>query len=122
MEVPERDDPRDRIVIDHRPWGSFTRLAFNELCTVKLIEVSAGEALSLQYHHHRDELWMALDDGLEIQIDDVATLSKAGEFYLVPKGATHRVTAHATAGRFIEVAYGEFDEHDIVRLEDRYQR
>lgn len=115
-------DPRDSIVHEDRPWGWFKQLAHNTECTVKVIRVEAGQSLSLQYHHDRDEMWMALDDGLIFEIDGVETASSEGQAFFVPRGTTHRVTADEHAGRFLEVAYGTFDETDIVRLDDRYGR
>ena len=115
-------DPRDHIETDERPWGRFTRYAYNERCTVKVIEVAADGVLSLQRHTKRDELWVALDPGLTFIIGDDEHAPAVGEPYLVPAGAVHRVRAGATAGRFLEVAFGEFDEDDIERLEDAYGR
>ncbi|MBW3658181.1 MAG: phosphomannose isomerase type II C-terminal cupin domain [Actinobacteria bacterium] len=115
-------DPRDAIETDERPWGRFTRYAFNERCTVKIIEVEAGGVLSLQRHARRDELWVALDPGLTFVIDDDELSPSVGEPHLVPAGSVHRVRAGDASGRFLEVAFGEFDEDDIERLEDAYGR
>lgn len=111
------------ILHDDRPWGWFRRYADNEQCTVKIIEVRPGESLSLQRHRHRDELWVALDAGLVVTVDDEVTVAERGQEFFVPRGAVHRV-AGGTDGpaRFMEVAFGEFDEDDIERLEDRYGR
>jgi mannose-6-phosphate isomerase len=116
------EDPRDRIVEDRRPWGRFRRYAYNEQCTVKVIEVEAGERLSLQRHRNRDELWVVLDDTLDIEIDGEVFSAKEGEEFLIRRGSSHRVSAPRGRGRFVEVAFGEFDEDDIERLEDAYGR
>jgi mannose-6-phosphate isomerase len=118
----EVDDPRDGIVFDERPWGAFRRFTLNEPSTVKLITVAAGEQLSLQRHRDRDELWVMLDDGLVVQIGEDTFDTVAGDEHLVPRGVTHRVSAPQQGGRFLEVAFGRFDEDDIERLEDRYGR
>ena len=114
---------RREVLHDERPWGSFRRYADNETCTVKVIEVRPGEALSLQRHRHRDELWVALDAGLVVTIDDEVTVAERGQEFFVPRGAVHRVAGAADGpARFLEVAFGEFDEDDIERLDDRYGR
>lgn len=111
------------ILHDDRPWGSFRRYADNEVCTVKIIEVRPGQALSLQRHRNRDELWVALDAGLVVTIDDQETVAERGQEFFVPRGAVHRVACGTHGpGRFMEVAFGEFDEDDIERLDDRYGR
>ena len=72
-------DPRASIVVDHRPWGNFRQYSLNEPSTVKIITVHAGEAISLQRHEHRDELWIVLDDGLLVEIDGTATQASTGD-------------------------------------------
>jgi mannose-6-phosphate isomerase len=121
--MTDSSDPRDRIVVDHRPWGYFRRYTLNEPTTVKLIEVEAGQTLSLQRHRDRDELWIVLDDSLEIEIDGETIRADRNQEFFIPRGTTHRVRAtEERGGRFVEVAFGEFDEDDIERLEDRYGR
>lgn len=115
-------DPRERVVVDQRPWGSFRRYTLNQPTTVKLIAVDPGQTLSLQRHTNRDELWVMLDAGLHVQIDGHIEVADAGAEYYVPRGTVHRIAGGEHGGRFLEVAFGEFDESDIQRLEDRYGR
>jgi mannose-6-phosphate isomerase len=116
-------DVRDDILTDHRPWGSFTRYAHNQRCTVKVIDVAPDGVLSRQRHQHRDELWVALDTGLTFEIDGNVVAAEVGAAHLVPRGAVHRVRAGTDrGGRFLEVAFGTFDEDDIERLDDAYGR
>ncbi|MFA9445102.1 phosphomannose isomerase type II C-terminal cupin domain [Egicoccus sp. AB-alg6-2] len=117
-----RSDPRPGVVVDHRPWGQFRRYTCDEVSTVKLITVQAGRPLSLQRHQHRDELWIVLDDGLVVQVGDEITVATAGDEFYIPRGTVHRVTGGATAGRFVEICFGAFDEDDIERLADEYGR
>jgi mannose-6-phosphate isomerase len=115
-------DRRADVVHDQRPWGWFRRYTENETTTVKVISVDAGQQLSLQRHEHRDELWIVLDDGLEITLGDEVTQATAGDEFFIPRGTLHRVGAGAGRGRFVEVCFGEFDEQDIERVEDAYGR
>ena len=39
---------------EQRPWGEFVEFTRNTPSTVKLINVNAGESLSLQSHENRD--------------------------------------------------------------------
>ena len=108
-------------IFEERPWGNFKQFTKNKQSTVKIINVKAGEALSLQYHDKRSEFWHILEgQGLVTVGDDKLPASKDSEFF-IPKGSNHRIEA-STDMVFLEIAFGEFDEKDIVRLEDKYQR
>jgi mannose-6-phosphate isomerase len=109
-------------VEDRRPWGRFRRYTLNEPSTVKLITVEAGQVLSLQRHQHRDELWIVLDDAIWVELDGARVPTGAGDEHFIPRGTLHRVGAEGAAGRFVEIAFGDFDEDDIERLDDAYGR
>ncbi|GAA5141503.1 hypothetical protein GCM10023340_03330 [Nocardioides marinquilinus] len=112
-----------RTLVSERPWGRFEQLALNEACTVKVITVEPGARLSLQRHEHRSELWQVLDGPMQVVVDDHAWTAHAGERVWVPAGATHRMgNAGTEPARILEVAVGHFDEHDIERIQDDYQR
>lgn len=116
-------DPRDGIFTVERPWGSFQQFASNERVTVKIITVEPGHRLSLQTHEHRGEFWHVLDVPIMVTIGERTWSAQPGEHIWVPCGATHRMANTGDrAGRLLEIAHGEFDEADIVRLEDDYAR
>lgn len=108
-------------IFEERPWGNFEQFTKNKESTVKIIRVKAGEALSLQYHEKRSEFWHILEgEGLVTVGDAKFPASKDSEFF-IPKGSNHRVEAN-TDMVFLEIAFGEFDETDIIRIEDKYSR
>jgi mannose-6-phosphate isomerase len=109
-------------VEDLRPWGRFRQYTLNEPTTVKLITVEAGQVLSLQRHQHRDELWIVLDDTIWVELDGEQVPTRAGDEHFIPRGTLHRVGAEDGVGRFVEIAFGAFDEDDIERLDDAYGR
>ena len=116
-------DPRQKVFRDHRPWGEFQQFTLNQETTVKVITVAPGQRLSLQRHEQRGERWQVLDGALEVTVGEETWVAPAGELVWIPCGATHRA---ANPGddmvRFLEIAFGVFDEDDIERLEDDYQR
>jgi mannose-6-phosphate isomerase len=123
MTMKTTEDPRTHIYQEKRPWGGFRRYTHNQISTVKIITVNPGEILSLQYHHHRDELWVALDPGLRVTLGDQIWEPKPYEEIFVPHGAKHRMAGVGDKpSRWLEISFGEFDEDDIVRLEDHYGR
>lgn len=107
---------------DIRPWGQYERFTLNEQTTVKLIQVNPGEVLSLQTHSKRQEFWRTISGKGIASIDGVDTELAAGVEVFIPLGAKHRVQATTEQLLFLEIAFGEFDEKDIVRLEDKYGR
>ena len=111
------------IIDDQRPWGWFRRYTLNEISTVKVITVRPGHSLSEQRHRDREELWVSLDDGLEVRIGGVTTVASVGDEFFVPKGATHRMSCVGKDScRVLEIAFGLFNEDDIERLADEYGR
>ncbi|KQX62194.1 mannose-6-phosphate isomerase [Angustibacter sp. Root456] len=116
-------DPRPDIVVSHRPWGSFEQFVLNQEVTVKILTVHSGERLSLQTHSARGEMWKILDVPLDVTAGERTWTAEAGEAVWIACGIEHRIANHGrTAGRVLEVAFGKFDEHDIVRIDDVYGR
>lgn len=116
-------DPRTRTVLEERPWGDFRQFCCNDQVTVKIITVRPGARLSLQRHAERAELWVVLDDALEVTVGERTWQAQTGEQVWVPLGATHRISNPGpTPARVLEIAHGHFDESDIQRLEDDYSR
>ncbi|WP_240487312.1 phosphomannose isomerase type II C-terminal cupin domain [Actinomadura flavalba] len=118
------DAPTDvpPVLTERRPWGAFEQFTLNEPSTVKIIHVEPGQRLSLQRHRHRDELWVALDPGAVFEVAGRRILPEVGERVLIRAGDTHRLGSAGAAVRVMEIAFGEFDEEDIERLEDNYGR
>lgn len=107
---------------EDRPWGGFERFTLNEKTTVKIITVKEGEAFSLQTHEHRDEFWRILSGIGTVHTGDTSREAHAGDSFFSPRHTTHRVTGGPGGIAFLEIAFGDFDEADITRLEDKYGR
>lgn len=106
-----------------KPWGKFEQYTHNLPCTVKVITVEPGGTLSRQYHYQRDELWVVLDPGGRVEIGDKTLHPSPEDKIFIPRRTTHRLSAPGEKPvRILEISFGEFDEEDIVRLEDLYGR
>ncbi len=106
-----------------KPWGRFEQYAHNVLCTVKIITVDPGGILSSQYHHHRDELWVVLDPGAKVELGEKVLYPDVEEKLFIPRETVHRLSCEGERPvRILEISFGQFDEDDIVRLEDAYGR
>jgi mannose-6-phosphate isomerase len=111
-----------KIYSENRPWGRFEKFHENKSCTVKLIYVNANSRLSLQYHKKRSEFWKVIKGTAMVEIDEKRIVLGEGETITIPRQAKHRVLALESECIILEISYGRFDENDIVRLEDDYQR
>lgn len=106
-----------------RPWGSFSQYAFNEDVTVSLMTVLPGQRLSLQAHTGRAELWIVLDDNARIQVGDCVDIYQSGSEIWIPANTKHRLgNAGEAPVRVLEVAFGNWQQADIERFEDDFER
>lgn len=105
-----------------KPWGNFQILYQEPTITIKVLTVNAGHRLSLQSHQKRTEFWLVIDGDPSIQLGSVLQKMKRSKTYSIPKLVAHRLIANKEDCRVLEVSYGEFDENDIIRHEDDYDR
>jgi len=108
----------------YRPWGYYESIDAGDRFQVKRIMVKAGEALSLQMHHHRAEHWVVVSGTAKVTRDDEVKLLSENESTYIPIGTKHRLENPGKVPLFlIEIQSGAYlGEDDIVRFEDRYQR
>ncbi|MCP4252186.1 MAG: mannose-6-phosphate isomerase [Candidatus Scalindua sp.] len=105
-----------------KPWGKFEQFTHNEKSTVKILTVSSDKRLSLQSHNHRDELWVALDDGVVAEVDGKIHNLCKGQSISISKKSKHRLSSTDREVRVLEISYGDFDEEDITRYDDDFGR
>lgn len=100
-----------------RPWGSYKIIG-----KTKIIKVKPNQRLSLQYHQGRDEFWEIISGTGKVTINDENLEAKIGDSFVIPKKCKHRIESYSDGIEFIEIATGEVDEADIIRIEDDYNR
>jgi mannose-6-phosphate isomerase-like protein (cupin superfamily) len=111
------------VVLVERPWGSFKQFANNCDCTVSLMTVLPGQRLSLQSHTGRAELWIVIDDSAVVQVGETEHEHRAGDEIWIPANEKHRLSCLGDKPvRVLEVAYGNWQQEDITRYADDYQR
>ena len=108
-----------------KPWGHETIWASNDLYVGKILHITAGQALSVQYHEKKDETvyllsgelkyWVQLDGSTEL-VD--MRLQKGAAFRITP-GTIHYMEA-VTDCDVLEASTPHLD--DVVRVKDRYGR
>lgn len=111
-----------------KPWGHEEIFALVEGSYIgKLLFVSAGESLSLQYHHAKDETIALVSGHVELAIgpapDALRSVSLSpGDSVHVPPGLLHRLRAIEDS-LLVEASTADPGwREDVVRLEDRYGR
>ncbi len=107
---------------EKRPWGGFIEFTRNISSTVKIITVKSGESISLQTHTKRDEFWRILSGEGTLEIGEEKFPIQAHAEHFIPRTTKHRIMAGNSDVILLEISLGDFDEEDIVRLEDKYGR
>ena len=108
-----------------KPWGHETIWAHTDRYVWKILHITAGHALSVQYHQRKDETVYLLSGQLKywVKLDDEAELKdmqlNAGDAFRITPGTIHYMEA-VTDCDVLEASTPELD--DVVRLKDRYGR
>jgi mannose-6-phosphate isomerase-like protein (cupin superfamily) len=105
-----------------RPWGEFRRFTKNTNSTVKILTINPNEVLSLQSHQHRAEFWHVISGSGFFEIDGEKEFVQKGSEKYSPIMAKHRIYGGAEGLEVLEIGFGDFDENDIIRYEDKYER
>jgi len=114
---------KEKIVEDSRPWGKFRSFPYKLAKNIKIITVNPKAVLSLQYHNHRSEFWVVLDNGLEVTVGDNIWQPEENEEIFIPKKTPHRLRCLGPKpARIMEIWIGDSSESDIIRLKDEYGR
>lgn len=115
---------------EDRPWGNFAIL--HELSNqgqskdviIKRLEVHPGKRLSYQTHKLRHEHWFVISGNGAAIINDERVPLTPGASVQINLGDKHRLDNSTGTEPLIviEIITGEFDEHDIERIEDDFDR
>lgn len=126
--------------VEVRPWGQYTLLLANidfkeNLISMKILDISPGQKLSVQSHELRGEYWYVLEGEIcayrgaviESVEKTLATLPryvlKEGNSIIIPKKHIHSLeNLLDTPAKVLELSFGKYDENDIVRYADIYGR
>lgn len=116
-----------RVEVRHvpKPWGHETIWAHTDRYVGKILHITAGQALSVQYHERKDETvyllqgemkyWVQLPGESELQDQRLTT----GSSFRITPGTIHYMEA-ITDCDVLEASTPELD--DVVRITDRYGR
>jgi mannose-1-phosphate guanylyltransferase/mannose-1-phosphate guanylyltransferase/mannose-6-phosphate isomerase len=111
-----------KTLVIKKPWGQEDQFTLNETSTVKILSVNKGEELSLQYHNHRSEFWYIISGYPVVTIGDKKVVAKPEDEFIIKELEPHQLEAPSDDVQVLEIAFGKFDEDDIVRIKDKYVR
>lgn len=106
-----------------KPWGHETIWAHTERYVGKILHITAGHSLSVQYHEVKDETIYLLSGTMKYWVDTDGELRdvqlKQGDAFRITPGTVHYMEA-VTDCDILEASTPELD--DVIRLKDRYGR
>lgn len=108
-----------------KPWGHELIWAHTDKYVGKILHITAGQALSVQYHERKDETVFLLTGEMRywVQLPGTTELVdqhlKAGDAFRITPGTIHYMEA-VTDCDVLEASTPELD--DVVRIKDRYGR
>jgi mannose-6-phosphate isomerase len=107
----------------NKPWGQYTDIYRSPSVVFKRIEVFPGEEISYQYHLGRGEFWYIFSGHGSLTIDDTTFDVTTGESFQIDVGLPHQIKNTGDIPITIfEMQFGDCQEEDIVRLNDKYDR
>ena len=104
----------------NKPWGNFKIIQKEPGITIKILSVNPNQRLSLQYHKERNEIWLLLKGSGFAELFDTIETMAPGTTQVIPRKVNHRLSAGKEGCKILEVSLGDYDEKDIVRVEDDY--
>ena len=107
---------------ENRPWGKFEKYVENEQCTIKILYLNPYSKTSLQMHKYRDEFWKVLEGSAQVELEETKFYASKGDTVQIHKNLKHRASTNAKPCVIMEISLGDFDEDDIIRFEDEYNR
>lgn len=108
-----------------KPWGHELIWAHTDRYVGKILHVTAGHLLSIQYHHVKDETMYVLSGELILRTwssenaEPVARPFRAGDSVHIAATTIHQIEALVDSD-VLEASTPELD--DLVRIKDRYGR
>jgi mannose-6-phosphate isomerase len=126
--APGPQAQRYRAARQDKPWGhELIYAVVDGRYAGKIIHVTAGHSLSLQYHREKEETISVLAGEAQIEYGPAADQLTTerfgpGDTIHLPPGVLHRIEAVADLTFAETSTAGPGWREDIVRLEDKYGR
>ncbi len=113
------EQPLQSPKIVDKPWGREIWYAHTDHYAGKVLEVKAGQRLSLQKHNIKEETLYLLSGQVKLTYGDQTYDWQPGQYIHIPPDTVHRFQAIEDS-ILLEVSTPHLE--DVVRLEDDYER
>lgn len=112
--------PDSELEVVARKWGFYFSVYKSINCHAKVLHILPGKAISLQYHHRREEHWIIMNGVAKITIGSIERTASSGDYAFIPKQEIHKLENIGGETLLVhELQRGDyFGEDDIVRLGD----
>lgn len=110
-----------RPMYEERSWGTYKVLDYNihednMKSLTKHLHISAGQKISYQFHHYRDEIWTIISGTAILLLDGHQRNVTQGDVAYITAGMKHSIKA-VTDLHIVEVQIGtDLAEDDIERI------
>ena len=84
--------------------------------------INRRKRFSLQSHKGRAEFWEFLDNKARVIIGNVKHIANKGSRFFIKERQLHRIEAFDKPVKVLEISFGKFNENDIIRFEDDFDR
>ena len=111
----------DEIKKVKKPWGEFWQFTQNKKSTVKTLIVKKGARLSYQKHKRRKEMWFVIKGHVGVIKGTTKHILTTHGHIIIEKNELHRLIGLEDS-IVLEISFGRFNEKDITRLADDYNR
>lgn len=102
-----------------KPWGREVWWAVTDRYVGKILVVTAGHSLSLQFHREKlESMYFLSGDGI-LRLGEETIRIEPGKAVTIPPRTVHRITAESDV-TVVEVSTPQVE--DVVRLSDDYGR
>jgi mannose-6-phosphate isomerase len=88
---------------ENRPRESFEQSTLIETSTVNLLNIKAGEQLSVQKHKNREEFWHVVDEENGVLVDEDWLSAKIEDEFFVNKGVGYLVKKGGRIYKFLKL-------------------
>lgn len=119
---PYVENLEERPLFEEKRWGEYKvidrhNFSDGKKVLTKLLVIRKDKSISLQLHHHREEVWTIIDGKGELVLGEDTKIVEAGETIKINKQQKHKITAIEDL-QIIETQIGEsLDEEDIERFD-----
>jgi len=110
------------IVITQKPWGHEELLLAVDGFGFKKLVVNPGKSTSYQYHNHKNELFYVQSGTATMRLEDSEKILNAGEYIYLKAGAKHQTINNGSEDVVILEFGNPYNDSDVVRVEDPWDR